>query len=74
MLQKLEVILFNFLTRRSYNFRPTIGQQILKRACTLRSEMKSFLAYLNEDRVEELAQELHNVSFSIYMDNVRFSS
>jgi hypothetical protein len=40
--------------------RPTVGQQILKRACTLRSEMKVFLAYLNEDRVEELANELHN--------------
>ncbi|KAI6177622.1 hypothetical protein M3Y97_00927900 [Aphelenchoides bicaudatus] len=40
--------------------KPTIGQQILKRACTLRSEMKTFLAYLNEDKVEELSQELHN--------------
>lgn len=37
-----------------------MGQQILKRACTLRSEMKIFLAYLDENKVEELAQELHN--------------
>ncbi|KAI6215335.1 hypothetical protein M3Y94_00373700 [Aphelenchoides besseyi] len=40
--------------------KPTIGHQILKRATTLRSEMKNFLAYLSEDRVEELAAELYN--------------
>ncbi|KAI6240086.1 hypothetical protein M3Y99_00493500 [Aphelenchoides fujianensis] len=40
--------------------KPTIGHQILKRATTIRSEMKNFLAYLSEDRVEELAAELTN--------------
>lgn len=60
MLQTFKVSFCLFLKIITKLFRPTMGQQILKRACTLRSEMKGFLAYLEENKVEELAQELHN--------------
>uniref|UniRef100_F1LCQ5 Globin domain-containing protein n=1 Tax=Ascaris suum TaxID=6253 RepID=F1LCQ5_ASCSU len=39
--------------------RPPIGQQILKRACILRSEMRLFLAHLPDDMVDELAIDLY---------------
>jgi hypothetical protein len=42
-------------------FRPIIGHQILKRACTLRSEFKSFLAHLREEKVDELALDIYKL-------------
>ncbi|KAI1717076.1 hypothetical protein DdX_06804 [Ditylenchus destructor] len=41
------------------NAKPVIGQQILKRACSLRSEIKMFLSCLAEEKVEELANDIH---------------
>ncbi|KAI1730021.1 hypothetical protein Ddc_02696 [Ditylenchus destructor] len=41
------------------NAKPVIGQQILKRACSLRSEIKMFLSCLSEEKVEELANDIH---------------
>uniref|UniRef100_A0A915ALN3 NADP-dependent oxidoreductase domain-containing protein n=3 Tax=Parascaris TaxID=6254 RepID=A0A915ALN3_PARUN len=40
--------------------RPLVGQQILKRACILRSEMRLFLAHLSVDMVDELATDLYS--------------
>lgn len=42
-----------------YSFRPIIGQQILKRACSLRSELKTFLCYLSDEKVDELANDIY---------------
>uniref|UniRef100_A0AC34F503 Globin family profile domain-containing protein n=1 Tax=Panagrolaimus sp. ES5 TaxID=591445 RepID=A0AC34F503_9BILA len=40
--------------------KPTLGQLILKRACSLRSDIKMFISYLPEEKVEELANDIYN--------------
>jgi len=40
-------------------FRPAVGSQILKRACSLRSEIKSFMNMLGEEKLAQLASEIH---------------
>uniref|UniRef100_A0AC35FLL5 Globin family profile domain-containing protein n=1 Tax=Panagrolaimus sp. PS1159 TaxID=55785 RepID=A0AC35FLL5_9BILA len=40
--------------------KPTLGQLILKRACSLRSDIKMFISYLPEEKVEELATDIYN--------------
>uniref|UniRef100_A0A7E4VL03 GLOBIN domain-containing protein n=1 Tax=Panagrellus redivivus TaxID=6233 RepID=A0A7E4VL03_PANRE len=42
------------------NAKPSMAQLVLKRACTLRSDIKMFLSYLPEERVEELASDIYN--------------
>ncbi|KAE9554483.1 hypothetical protein FO519_002294 [Halicephalobus sp. NKZ332] len=47
--------------QQSYkNAKKTIGHLILKRACSLRSEIKIFISYLSEEKVEELATNIYN--------------
>uniref|UniRef100_A0A915D105 Globin family profile domain-containing protein n=1 Tax=Ditylenchus dipsaci TaxID=166011 RepID=A0A915D105_9BILA len=41
------------------NAKPIVGQHILKRACSLRSEIKVFLSYLTDEKVEELATDIY---------------
>lgn len=40
------------------NAKPLLGTQILKRACSLRSEIKVFLTYLSEEKMDELARDI----------------
>lgn len=37
-----------------------MGQLILKRACSLRSEIRSFLSHLSSEKVDELANEFYS--------------
>ncbi|TKR77740.1 hypothetical protein L596_018657 [Steinernema carpocapsae] len=38
--------------------KPTIGQQIIKRACSLRSEMRAFIAHLPEETVDQMGKDI----------------
>lgn len=42
-------------------FRPAIGHHILKRASALRSEFKSFIGHLREEKVDELANDIYKL-------------
>uniref|UniRef100_A0A0N5AAD3 GLOBIN domain-containing protein n=1 Tax=Syphacia muris TaxID=451379 RepID=A0A0N5AAD3_9BILA len=40
--------------------KPNMGQLILKRACSLRGEIRSFLSHLSSEKVDDLAIEFYN--------------
>ena len=52
--------LFENINFKTSHFRVTLGQLILKRACSGRTDIKMFVSYLPEEKVEELANDIFN--------------
>lgn len=56
--QSAKVICIKNYSENEY-FRPSIGHAIFKRACSLRSDFRMFLSHLNDEQLDELANDIY---------------